>query len=167
MAFSVTCPSYMLDKPILQALTSTGVEDPVHEPGLLVTATDGRIFQYGCFDSSSVAAVAGAPAVTARTTADNTVVFTADVSDGALHGIGCFLSVLTDTYYGWIQRAGFVKDVPITDGANGDVSAGDAIGATTDSLWTKVTVGGTTSTSGIAPENSSSGVGNIFLSGCL
>ena len=159
MAFSVTCPSYMLDKPILQSLTSTGVEDPVHEPGFLVTATDGRIFQYGCFDSSSVAAVAGAPVAWAQTSTDNTVVFTSDTSDGSDVGIGCFLSILTDTYYGWIQRAGFVKDVPVS------ATAGDPIYAQ-DSKWTTGTVG-THHICGVALETDTSDVGNVILSSCL
>lgn len=167
MAFTVTCETRQLDKPILQALTSTGVATAVHEPGYTVTSDDGRVFQYVEFNSSSVAAVAGAPCVWAQTTGDDGFVVTADVSDGALNAIGCFLSVLTDAYHGWIQRAGFVKDVPITDGAGADVAAGDPIGATADSLWTKITVGGTTTTAGNATEASSSGVGNIMLNNCL
>jgi len=167
MAFEVTCETRQLDKPILQALTSTGVATAVHEPGYLVTADDGRVFQYVQCASSGVTAVAGAPCVWANTTSDNEFVVTPDVSDGNLHAVGCFLSALTDTYYGWIQRAGFVKDVPITDGSGADVSAGDPIGATADSLWTKVTVGGTTSTAGNAIEASSGGVGNIMLNGCM
>jgi len=167
MAFSVTIETRQLDKPILQALTSTGVATAVHEPGYTVTSDDGRVFQYVQFDSSSVAAVAGAPAVAAQTTSDNEFVVTADVSDANLVGIGAFMSVLTDTYFGWIQRAGFMKDVPITDGAGADVAAGDPVGATVDSLWTKVTVGGTTPESANATEASASGVGNIMLTSNL
>jgi len=163
MAFTVTCATSTLDKPILQSLTSTGVENSVHEPGYIVTAEDGRVFQYIEFDSSGVAAVAGAPAVIAQTTSDNEYVVTADCSDGSLVPVGAFLSILTDTYFGWIQTKGFIKDAPVTDGAGADVSAGDPLGPSTDSLWTKVTQGGTTKTGAVAPEASASGVGNIVL----
>lgn len=163
MAFAVTINTSQLDKPILQSLTSTGVATAVHQPGYTVCSDDGRVFQYVEFDESGVAAVAGAPCVFANTTDDNEFVVTADVSDGTLVPVGCFLSVLTDTYYGWIQREGFVKDAPVTDGAGADVSAGDPLGPTADSLWTKVTVGGTTAEGATALENSSGGVGNIML----
>jgi len=163
MAFSVTIATRQLDKPILQSLTSTGVATAVHEPGYTVTSDDGRVFKYVCFDSSDVAAVAGAPCVIAQTTADDTYVVTADVSDGSLVAEGAFLSVLTDTYYGWIQTKGFMKDAPVTNGAGADVGADDPLGATVDSMWTTVTVGGTTSTKAIAPEASASGIGNIVL----
>jgi len=163
MAFTLTCPTTMLDKPILQSLTSTGVATAVHEPGYTVEAQDGREFMYGKFDSSGVAAVAGAPAVWAQTSGDDECIFTADVTDGGLCAIGCFLSVLTDTYFGWIQTKGFVKDAPVTDGAGADVAAADPLGATADSLWTKVTIGGTTPEKAVAVEASSSGVGNICL----
>ena len=164
MAFTVTCLTRQLDKPILQALTSTGVATALHEPGYTVTADDGRVFKYVNFDSSGVAAVAGAPAVYALTTTDDTFVVTADVSDATLVPCGAFLSILTDTYYGWIQTSGFIKDCPVTDGAGADVGANDPLGPTADSLWTKITVGGTTDTGAVAIENSSSGVGNIMLS---
>jgi len=163
MSFAVTCETRQLDKPILQDLTSTGVATAVHEPGYTVTADDGRVFKYAKFESSSVAAVAGAPCCWAQTTGDNEFVVTADTSDPSQVGIGCFLSVLTDTYFGWIQTAGFVKDVPITDGAGADVAAGDPIAAAADSLWTKGTLG-TDHICGNATEASASGIGNIMLS---
>ena len=163
MAFSITIATNQLDKPILQSLTSTGVASNVHEPGYEVSANDGRKFQYVQFDSSGVAAVAGAPCVWAVTTADNEHIACADVSDASLCGCGIFLSILTDTYYGWIQTEGFAQDCPSTDGAGADVAAGDPLGPTVDALWTKVTVGGTTMEGAVALEAGSSGYGNIML----
>lgn len=162
MAFSITIAERQLDKPILQSLTSTGVANPVHEPGYTVMSNDGREFVYVQFDSSSVAAVAGAPAVWASTSADNEFVVTSDVSDGGLVAVGAFLSILTDTYFGWIQTKGFLKDVPCT-GAQDEVAVTAAVGATVDAKWSTVTVGGTTAEKGVALETSSGGYGNINL----
>lgn len=163
MAFAITLSTHQLDKAILQSLTSTGEETQAHKPGYTVHADDGREFKYVQFDSSSVAAVAGAPAVWALTTSDDVFLVTADVSDGTLVPAGAFLSVLTDTYFGWIQTKGFMKDAPVTDGSNGEISAGDPLGPTEDSLWTTTTIGSTTTEGAVATEASSSGIANIML----
>lgn len=160
MAFTLTVPTYMLDKPILTALDSTGDAAPVHEPGYTVTATDGREFKYVRFSSSEVAAIAGAPCAFAQSSDDNEFIVTADVSDGGEVGIGCFLSVLTDTYYGWIQTAGFVKDVPCS-GSQAETTAGDELYAT-DGVW-KIGVVGDNHIAAVAIEASSSAIGNIML----
>ena len=164
MAFSLTISTSQLDKPILQSLTSTGVANALHQDGYTVRSVDGREFQYVQFDSSGVAAVAGAPAVVALTSTDTAYrLVTADVSDASLTRAGAFLSILTDTYFGWIQTKGLLVDAPCTDGAGTDVGADDALGATADSLWTKITVGGTTDTSAVAVAAGSGGYANIML----
>ena len=160
MAFTLTCPTYMLNKPILLGLTSTGEESASHEPGYTVLAEDGREFKYVQFDSSDVPAIAGAPCAFAQTTSDNGFVVTADVSDGADAAIGCFLSILTDAYFGWIQTAGFVKDVPCS-GSQAETTAGDELYGT-DGVW-KTGVVGTNHIAAVAVENSSSAIGNIML----
>jgi len=132
MAFSLTYDTEKMDKPILQALDSTGVATAVHTPGYRVTSDDGRVWQYVLFASSGVAAVAGAPAAWAQTTTNMAV--TADLSDAGTAGggiAGCFMSVLTDTYYGWIQTKGQVVDAPMSTA----VSAGDNLYAVTDATW--------------------------------
>lgn len=142
MAFSFTQATSKLDKLAMQVLTSTGISVPVHKLGYTVTSTDGRKYRYVRFDSSGLAAVAGAPCVVAASEDPN--VITADVSDGGSVAIGCFLSVLTDTYYGWVQIEGRAVDCPCTDGANAEVAMGDPLyGAddATTALWTKATIG--------------------------
>lgn len=163
MAFDITILTRQLTKPIMQDLTSTGQSTAQHEPGYTVPCQDGREFQYVQFDSSGIAAVAGAPCTVARTTSDNKFIVTADVSDGSTAATGIFLSVLTDTYYGWIQTKGFAQDCPCTDGAGADVAVGDPLGATADLLWTKITVGGTIAEKAIALEAGASGFANIML----
>lgn len=163
MAFDITILTRQLTKPIMQSLTSTGQATAQHEPGYTVPCQDGREFQYVQFDSSGVAAVAGAPCVVAKTTGDNKFVVTADVDDADLAATGMFLSILTDTYFGWIQTKGFGQDCPCTSGSGADVSAGDALGATVDQKWTKVTVGNTTPEKAIALEAGSGGFANIML----
>ena len=160
MAFTLTAPSNILDKPILQALDSTGVATALHEPGYTVLAQDGREFKYVKFASSSVAAIAGAPCAFAQTTGDDGFVVTADVSDGGDVSIGCFLSVLTDTYFGFIQTAGFVKDVP-QSGSQDQVAAGDPLYGT-DGVW-KTGVIGTNHIAGVATETGAAAIGNIML----
>ena len=162
MAFTFVCTSDLLDKPILSALTTTGDANAVHKTGYRVRASDGREFMYIKFDSSGVAAVAGAPAVFAQTTGTTDIVVTSDVSDGSLVACGAFLSILTDTYFGWIQTKGLLVGAPVT-GSNADTSAGDPVGATVDAMWSKITVGGTTNTGGTCPAASSGGYGNIDL----
>lgn len=162
MAFSLTITTMDLDKPILQALTSTGVASPVHDAGYTVRSTDGREFEYVQHDSSGVAAVAGAPCAMAQTTTDTAYrLVTADVSDGGSVAYGMFLSVLADTYYGWIQTKGLAVDAPCTDGAGAEIAAGDPLYAT-DSKWTKATVG-TNHVKAIALMAGSSGYANIMV----
>lgn len=163
MAFSITMETSKLSGPILQALTSTGSATALHEPGLIITSEDGSAFQYVKCDSSGVAAVAGAPCVFAQTTTDSGFVVTPDVSDGSTAASGAFLSVLADGYYGWVQTKGLLVDAPATDGAGANVAAGDPVGATTDGVWTKITVGGTVETAGIALMAGSGGFANIRL----
>lgn len=108
-AFALSYSTMDLDKPILQDLDSTGVATARHTPGYTVKNKDGREWTYILFDSSGVAAVAGGPAVWAQTTTNKVV--TSDVSDAGTLGegfAGVFMSVLTDTYYGWIQTKGKV-----------------------------------------------------------
>jgi len=162
MAFTLTIPTHTLDKPILQELDSTGVATALHEPGYRVRATDGREFTYVYFDNGqgNVAAVAGAPACYFGTTTDNDFIVTSDVSDGGDIACGCFLSILTDTYYGWIQTAGFVKDVPCS-GAQAETTSGDPLYAT-DGVWKTGTMG-TQHVGAIALEASAADIGNIML----
>lgn len=141
MAFTITQATSRLDKPILQALTSTGVSAPVHTLGYTVTSTDGRKYRYILFDSSALAAVAGAPCVVAQDEDPNVV--TADLSDGTLVATGMFLSVLVDTYYGWIQTEGRAVDCPCT-GVNTQVLVGVPLYAIDDGTaraWATATVG--------------------------
>jgi len=161
MAFTFTQATHKLDKPILQALDSTGLSAAVHELGYTVNSQDGRQYRYVKFVASGGAAVAGAPCVWAQAATNNTV--TEDVSDASLVSAGAFVSILTDGYFGWIQTKGNLQGAPATDGAGADVAAGDPLGATADDLWTKVTVGGTTATTAIARAAGSGGFANIEL----
>jgi len=168
MAFTLTIDTADLDNPILCSLTTTGSSTPLHRAGYKTRCADGREFMYVYNDSSDVAAVAGAPAVWFITTTDAAkglgyACVTPDVSDGSESSIGAFLSVLTDTYYGWIQTRGLLVDAPCTDGAGADIAAADPVGATANLLWTKITVGGTTETGGIALMAGSSGYANVHL----
>jgi len=168
MAFSLTIETHQLDKPILQSLTSTGETTALHSVGYTVCSDDGRKFVYAYNDSSGIAAVAGAPCVFFITTTDTAkglgyFAVTPDVSDGATHAVGAFLSVLADASYGFIQTEGLLVDAPVTDGANGEIAASDPVGATADLLWTKITAGGTVKTGGIALMAGASGFGNIQL----
>ncbi len=92
---------------ILQALDSTGSASALHEPGYTIRDTTGREWQYVLFDSGGTACVAGGPAFWAKTTT-NQCVTTSDIQIGTKgEGFaGVFMSVLTDTYYGWIQTRG-------------------------------------------------------------
>lgn len=165
MAFTITQATNLLDKPILQALTSTGVSSPVHELGYTVRSTDGREYKYIEYDSSHASAVvAGAPCVIGGSEHAN--VIQGDVSDAGLTAVGIFLSILTDGTYGWIQTKGRAVDCPCTDGAGAagtEVSAGDPLGATEDDLWTKVTIGGTTAEKAIARMTGDGGFATIEL----
>jgi len=165
MAFAITQATNQLDLTLLQALNSTGVVSPAYEPGTVLTSTDGRKYQYVQFDNGSgnIAAVAGAPCAYAPDATDNECVVTSDLSDGGSIAIGCFLSVLTDTYYGWIQIAGFVKDVPVS-GNQAEAAAGDALHGNTDATWSYTAVG-SGHVKATAIEASVSGVGNIMLIG--
>lgn len=138
MAFTITQATSGLNKMIMQALTSTGVSVAVHKLGYTVTSTDGRKYRYIRFDSSGIAAVAGAPCVVALSEDANVV--QADISDGNSMAVGCFLSVLTDTYYGWIQTEGRAVDCPCT-GAQDSINEGDPLYAVTDQIWSVGTVG--------------------------
>ena len=162
MAFTLTAPSHILDKPILQALDSTGQATAAHEPGYTVLTEDGREFKYVQFDNGSgnVAAVAGAPCAFAPDITDNEFVITSDISDGGAVGMGCFLSILTDSYYGWVQTAGFVKDVP-QSGAQDQVAAGDPLYAT-DGVWKTGTIG-TNHIAAVATETGAAAIGNIMI----
>ena len=168
MAFSLTIDTSDLDKPILQSLTSTGETNPKHTPGYTVLAEDGRKFVYVYNDSSGIAAVAGAPCVFFITTTDTAkglgyFAVTPDVSDGGLISVGAYLAILADAKYGFVQTEGLLVDAPATDGANGEIAASDAVGATADLLWTKITVGGTTETGGVALMAGATGFANIQL----
>ena len=164
MAFALTVNTNEADKPILVSLTTTGTAAPVHEPGYRVNFQDGRQFMYVQHDSSGVAAVAGAPCVIGQTTTDDAFVVTADVSDGGAVAVGAFTSVLADTYYGWIQTKGFMKDVP-SSGAQAAVSAGDPLYAT-DGVWKTATVG-THHIGAVAPEAGTGAIVNIILMNAL
>jgi hypothetical protein len=161
MAFSFTIKTQDLDQTILTSLTTTGSANPIDPPGLIVKSKDGREFQYVQHDSSGVAAVAGAPCAIGQTTTDNAFVVTADVSDGGSVAYGIFLSVLADTYWGWVQTKGFAVDAPSTDGSGANVAAGDPLYAT-DGLWAKATVG-TNHVKAIGVMAGSGGYGNIVL----
>lgn len=139
MAFSITQVSSKLNLPILQALTSTGVSLAAHELGYTVMSDDGRKYQYIKFDNgTAVAAVAGAPCTIADSEDPN--VITSDVSVASVVATGCFLSILTDGYYGWIQTEGRAVDCPCTDGANGQCAAGDPLDGSVDAMWTTAVV---------------------------
>jgi len=167
MAFSISIETRQLDHPILQLLTSTGVATAVHTPGEKWVSDDGREFQYVINDSGSggVAAVAGAPAVWQGTTTRYCV--TPDVSDAAGTGsgvAGAYLSVLGDTYYGFIQTAGFLKDAPVSDGSGAaGITADEPLGVSDDGYWTKITVGGTVDCVGGALEDDTSGYADIQI----
>ncbi len=162
MAFAFTQLTSDLDQSIMQELTSTGVSTPLHDLGHLIRSTDGREYMYVKFDNGdAVAAVAGAPCVSAQS--EDAAVITSDTSESGLHAMGIFLSILTDGYYGWIQTLGRAVDAPCTDGASGEVAAGDPLGCTVDSLWTKVTVGGTTAEKAIARMAGSGGFATIEI----
>ncbi len=107
-AFALTYASHKFkDGVILQGLDSTGLAAPAHEPGYTIRDTDGREWQYVLFDTGGTACVAGGPAFWAQTTT-NSCVTTVNTQTG-LTGeafAGVFMSVLTDTYYGWIQIRG-------------------------------------------------------------
>ena len=168
MAFSLTIDTADLDNPILCSLTTTGSASALHRPGYKTNCADGRTFMYVYNDSSGIAAVAGAPAAWFITTTDTAkglgyACVTPDLSDGGLCSVGAFLSILAETYYGWIQNRGLLVDAPVSDGAGAEIAASDAVGATTDLLWTKITVGGTTETGGVALMAGSSGYANIHL----
>ncbi len=123
MAYAVT-NSNLLDRPILVDLDSTGVSSQVHEVGTVVRGDDGKAYRFVEFNSSDVAASTGAPAIWQNTTTDYAV--TSDTSDGDAEGgafAGIFCSVLTDTYYGWIQIEGEADNVHVDSG----VSKGDAL----------------------------------------
>lgn len=160
MAFSLTITTNQLDKPILQSLTSTGVATAVHPTGYTVKSDDGREFMYACNDSSSVAAVAGAPAGLANTSSDTAYVVTPDVSDGGSVAVGAFLSVLADTYFGWIQTKGILVDAPAS-GNQTELVAGDPLYCI-DANW-KYGVVGTNHIKAVANYASASGIGNITL----
>lgn len=163
MAFSLTYDTTTFDKPILQALDSTGESTAQHALGYRVCSTDGREWVYVLNTSSDVAAVAGAPAVMANTTTNWVV--TPDVSDGALVGVGAYMSVLEDATYGWIQVKGKVVNAPCTDGSNGEVAVSTNVGATVNAKWTTVTVGGTTAETAKVLEAGSGEEADIFLYG--
>lgn len=168
MAFSLTINTSDLDKPILQSLTSTGETNPKHTPGYTVMSEDGRKFVYVFNDSSGIAAVAGAPCVFFPTTTDTAkglgyFAVTPDVSDGSEASVGAFLSILADVKYGWVQTEGLLVDAPVTDGSGADIAASDAVGATANLLWTKITVGGVVETGGVALMAGASGFANIQL----
>ncbi len=107
-AFALTYATHKFkDGIILQALDSTGSLSAKHEPGYTVRDTTGREWQYVLFDSGGTAAVAGGPAFWAKTTT-NQCVTSVNIGVGITgEGFaGVFMSVLTDTYYGWIQTRG-------------------------------------------------------------
>ncbi len=163
MAFTITQATHKLDKPIFQALTSTGVATALHTPGHTIRSTDGREYKYIKFDSSGIAAVAGAPCVVAKS--EDTNVITADLSDGKDVAVGCFLSILTDTYHGWIQTLGRAVDCPVS-GSEAAVNAGEPLGAISadgDQVWSFVTVGGTSAEKAIARMDGSGGFATIEL----
>ncbi len=107
-AFALTYATHKFkDGVILQPLDSTGVAAEAHDPGYTIRDNDGREWQYVLFDSGGTACVAGGPAFWAKTTT-NSCVTTVNTGTGIVgEGFaGVFMSVLTDTYYGWIQIRG-------------------------------------------------------------
>ena len=106
-AFSLTYSTHDLDKPILQALDSTGAATANHTAGYQVTDVDGREWTYVLFDSGGTAGVAGGPAFWAQTTT-NQCVTTVNTGVGITgEGFaGVFMSIPTDKYYVWIQTKG-------------------------------------------------------------
>jgi len=159
MAYSLTMATHKLDKPILQALDSTGVETAVHTLGYKVRSTDGREFTYVEFDNgTAVAAVAGGPAFWQSDTTAYTA--TSDASAGADLAIGAFCSILTDAYYGWIQTEGLVVDPP-SSGTQAVCAAGDVLYGT-DAVW-KTGAIGTNHIGAVALETGTGAVGDIML----
>ena len=107
-AFALTySTSKFKDGVIIQDLDSTGTESATHNPGYTIRDTEGREWQYVLFDSGGLAAVAGGPAFWAQTTT-NSCVTSVETQTGITGEAfaGVFMSVLTDTYYGWIQTRG-------------------------------------------------------------
>lgn len=136
-AFAISYSTYDLDKPILTALDSTGDSAAQHSPGYTVNSVDGRQWKYLQFSSGGVAAVAGGPAVWGATTANNGMTVAGDVSDSNAVGegvAGVFCSILTDSYYGWIQTKGKVI-VKLSS----TCAVGSAVYATADSVFSTVT----------------------------
>jgi len=150
-SFSLTYSTHNLRRPILQALDSTGTAVAQHTPGYTTTDQDGREWEYVQFDSSGVAAVAGAPAVWAQTTTNKVV--TSDVSDASELGegfAGVFMSVLTDQYYGWIQTKGKVLARCSTTAVGCSITIGAA-----DSIFSLCTPGTASEPVGVCIEASS------------
>jgi len=113
-----------LDKPILLGLGSSSAS-AVHTVGERRSSTDGREFQFVCYDCSAVAAICGAPAVFSSCTA--MLVVTSDTSDGATEGafagVFCSSQANCNKVYLWICTKG-----PVTGAyVESDVAAGDML----------------------------------------
>ncbi len=95
------------DGVILQPLDSTGTVGATHAPGYTIRDTEGREWQYVKYSSGGTASVAGGPAFWCQTTT-NGCVTTVNTQTGITGEAfaGVFMSIMTDSYYGWIQTRG-------------------------------------------------------------
>ena len=134
MAYSVPDESELRDV-VLVDLDTTGVTTAQPFAGYEVATRTGKVFQLVKFDSSGVAAIAGAPAVWQKTS--TAYVVTADVSDGGSYAFaGVFCAVIADTKYGYIQKKG-----ECTAKVSSGVSAGDPLYVANDGYFDTATEG--------------------------
>lgn len=140
----------------LQALNSTGVAAAYHKPGYEITLADGRKFKYCLFDSSGVAAVAGAPVHWQQTTTPYVV--TADLSDSPTGFAGVATAIYTDGYYVWVQTGGRVYDAAVST----NVAAGNALYGVNDGQF-DVATDGTNQYVAVALETDTAGLADIMI----
>lgn len=111
---------------------------------------DGKVYQYVKFDNGTGNVASAANAIAYWKT-PSSVTVTSDVSDSSANRpAGVFLGVLTDGYYGWIQKKGYIAalacsttlTVSIGDAIIVDTAAdGKGLKMTAGTAWTNVVVG--------------------------
>lgn len=171
MAYSVPSTT-LLDKPILQGLTTVGTTQ-YHDLGYTVTSSTGRKFMYCITSAGGVATILGGhPAYFFQSTTGPTV--TSDASDSAttqggacsaFAGLFCGLLTAATAQYAWVEIPNGAVTPDASVSTNVAVSSAISALGTADAYLDVFLGGASTKVVAIALEAAASNLADIIMLG--